>query len=237
MKESIHRIVIKLSGEALSEGALKYSGKVLEMIATQILELQKQKVQIALVVGGGNLFRGRELVESEHLAIERSTADYVGMLATMQNALVLRDYFKDKGISARVLSAITVSQLCEPYIPKRGVRHMEKGRVVIFAAGLGVPFFTTDTTSVQRALELDADLLVLAKHGVDGLYNADPRKEKNAEKYVSTTCTEILEKGLKIADGAAIALAKDHELPMKVVSLEDIRSILDDNIGTTVLPK
>lgn len=229
-------VLIKLSGEALSKDGEKYSTKVLEEIVTQIKELQEKRVKIALVVGGGNLFRGVEL-QGEQSSLSRSTADYIGMLATLQNALVLRDYFEGHGISARVLSSITVSQLCEPYIPQRGRRHMEKGRVIIFAAGLGVPFFTTDTTAVQRALEIGSDLLVLSKNGVDGLYDADPNKDAGAQKIESTSCSEVLEKDLKAADGAAIALARDNALPIKVIAVSDISKLFENNVGSIIAPR
>ncbi|HET8575102.1 MAG TPA: UMP kinase [Candidatus Paceibacterota bacterium] len=235
MTNEIRTVLIKLSGEALARDGEKYSTQVLESIASQISKLLEKNLKIALVCGGGNLFRGRDLVDS-HLAISRATADYIGMLATLQNALVLRDDFESKGIPTRVLSAISVPQLCEPYIPNRGKRHMEKGRVVIFAAGLGVPFFTTDTTAVERSLEIGADLLVLAKHGVNGLYTADPKHDPSAEKIHQTSCTEILEKNFKVADGSAIALAKDNNLPMKIVAVEDIENILDENTGSYVEP-
>lgn len=229
-------VLVKLSGEALSNGGEKYSDEVLEKISLQIRSLQERNVRIALVVGGGNLFRGAEL-QNEQSSLTRPTADYIGMLATLQNALVLRDYFESRGISTRVLSSITVSQLCEPYIPQKGRRHMEKGRVVIFAAGLGVPFFSTDTTAVQRALEIGSDFLVLSKNGVDGLYDADPNENAEAKKIETTTCSEVLEKDLKVADGAAVALARDNNLRMKIVSVSDIQNIYDDTVGSAVLPE
>jgi uridylate kinase len=210
---------------------------VLELIASHIWNLLQKNIKISLVIGGGNLFRGKDLVGSSHLSISRATADYVGMLATLQNALVLRDYFQSKDIGARVLSAISVPQLCEPYIPERGKRHMEKGRIAIFAAGLGVPFFTTDTTAVERALEIGADILILAKNGVDGLYTSDPHKDKDAVKIEQTTCTEVLEKNLKVADGAAIALAKDNGLPIKVLAISDIENYMDEKVGSYVEPR
>lgn len=234
-KKPYKTILIKLSGEALSGETEKYSEAVLENIATQIRELLEKGIKISLVVGGGNLFRGKELV-NDRSAISRSTGDYVGMLATLQNALILRDYFESKNIPTRVLSSITVSQLCEPYIPERGKRHMEKGRVVIFAAGLGVPFFTTDTTAVQRALEIRADLLLLAKDGVDGLYSADPKIDAKAEFIKKTNCSEVLEKNLRVADTTAIALAKENALPIKITAVSDIKNLFDVSVGSFVEP-
>ena len=232
------KLLIKLSGESLSgkngNGNEQYSEPTLRAIASSIKELQKAKHRIALVVGGGNLFRGHQLTEK--LSIERPTADYIGMLATVQNALVLRDYFQTKGIETRVSSAITMPQICEVYIPGRAKRHMDKGRVVIFAAGLGAPYFTTDSTSVQRALEIGADLLIMAKNGVNGVYTGDPKKDKKATFVRSITAGEVLEQDLKIADQSAIALAKEHRLPIKVVGVSDIAHAIDEKVGSTILP-
>lgn len=227
-------IVIKLSGEGLSGGGEKYAKETLEAIANQISELLKNGTQIALVVGGGNLFRGGDLAGD--IGIERPTADYIGMLATVQNALVLRDYFESRGIITRVLSAISMPQVCEGYIPKRAERHMAKGRVVIFAAGLGAPFFTTDTTTVQRALEIKADMLVMVKNKVDGIYSADPKVDPNAEKILEITGSEVLNRNLKIADAAAIALAKQHGLTIKIISIKDIAGALLPDVGSVIKP-
>lgn len=200
----------------------------------QIRIMLEQGHQIALVVGGGNLFRGKELTEK--LAIQRGTADYIGMLATIQNALVLRDYFESKGIETRVSSAIAMHQICEDYMPRRVLRHLERGRVVIFAAGLGAPYFTTDSTSVQRALEMKADLLVMAKNGVDGLYDADPKKDSKAEILRTVSASRVLEKNLKAADQSAIALAKEHGLTIKIVGIDAIEHCLDPLVGSTITP-
>jgi uridylate kinase len=227
-------IVIKLSGESLGKDNVKYFEPVLKSIAVQIKKLHAKKHKVCLVVGGGNLFRGRDLAGK--LSIDRPTADYIGMLATVQNALVLRDYFESCGIATRVSSAIAMPQICESYIPKRSLRHLEKGRVVVFASGLGAPFFSTDSTAVQRALELKADILVMAKSGVDGLYTADPKKDPKAKKIKSIRISEVLEKNLKIADLAAIALAKDHNLTIKVVGIDAIAQALEPNIGSTINP-
>lgn len=233
------KLLIKLSGESLSNGKNsshgQYDEPTLENIVEGIKSLQEKGHNIALVVGGGNLFRGNELTGK--LAIERATADYVGMLATVQNALVLRDYFKSKGVATRVSSAITMPQICEGYIPKRAERHLDKGRVVIFAAGLGIPYFTTDSTAVQRALEMKMDLLVMAKNGVDGLYTASPKDDASAELIKEITASEVLKKNLKIADQAAIALAKEHKLAIKVISVSDIQRVLDEEVGSTIKPE
>ncbi|OGZ07862.1 MAG: UMP kinase [Candidatus Lloydbacteria bacterium RIFCSPLOWO2_01_FULL_50_20] len=232
------KLLIKLSGESLSErggdGSF-YAEPVLERIAEQIRALQSQGHQIALVIGGGNLFRGHKLTEK--LSIERPTADYIGMLATVQNALILRDYFQTKGIATRVSSAIAMPQICESYIPKRALRHMEKGRIMIFAAGLGAPYFTTDSTAVQRALEMGADMLIMAKNGVDGLYTGDPKKNKRATFIKSITGSKVLEQNLKAADQSAIALAKEHGLTIKIVGVDMIKSALETKIGSVILPE
>lgn len=233
------KLLIKLSGESLSgtnrEGDREYAEPTLRSIAEAIKALQSEQHRIALVVGGGNLFRGSEL--TEQLSIERPTADYIGMLATVQNALVLRDYFETQEIETRVSSAITMPQICEGYIPRRAERHMQKGRIVIFAAGLGAPYFTTDSTAVQRALEMKADLLVMAKNGVDGLYTADPDKDRAATFVKTITASEVLEQNLKAADQSAIALAKEHGLLIKVVGVSDIARALDPSVGSTITPR
>jgi len=232
------RLLIKLSGESLNEtgraGDREYSEPTLEAIAQAIKSLQRAGHEIALVVGGGNLFRGEKL--TKELSIERPTADYIGMLATVQNALILRDYFQTKGIETRVSSAIAMPQICEGYIPQRARRHIEKKRIVIFAAGLGAPYFTTDSTSVQRALEIGADLLIMAKNGVDGLYTGDPKSDKRATLIKTITASEVLEKNLKAADQSAIALAKEHGLTIKVVGVPDIARALDKKVGSTITP-
>ncbi|MBI2120597.1 MAG: UMP kinase [Parcubacteria group bacterium] len=230
------KIVIKLSGEALAGNSPgKYSEEVLRNIADQILELRAKNIQVAIVVGGGNLFRGRELTGV--LSIERATADYIGMLATVQNALVLRDYFESRGIETRVSSAIAMRQVCEEFIPKRAERNLEKGRVVIFAAGLGAPYFSTDSTAVQRSLEIGAELLVMAKNNVDGIYSADPKLDSSAKKIDRITCSKVLAQNLKVADLSAIALAKENGLKMKVVAISEISSVLNTSIGSVVEPE
>ena len=171
----------------------------------------------------------------EKVAVERPTADYIGMLAIVQNALVLRDFFESQGLVTRVLSSIAMRQVCEPYIPKRAERHLEKGRVVILAAGLGQPYFSSDSTCVQRALELGFDMVVMAKNGVDGVYTADPRKDKNATKIDNITASEILKNNLTFADPAAISLARENGLAIKVIGMDDIAKIEDVNIGTNVI--
>lgn len=233
------KLLIKLSGESLSgiqNGKHnQYNEPTLEGIVREIKILQEAGHSIALVVGGGNLFRGHELTGK--LSILRPTADYIGMLATVQNALVLRDYFESKGVETRVSSSISMPQICEGYIPQKVRRHMAKGRVVIFAAGLGAPYFTTDSTSVQRALEMSMDLLIMAKNGVDGLYTADPENDKSATLIKEITASEVLEKNLKAADQSAIALAKEHGLTIKIVGVPDISRALEIGVGSTIKPE
>lgn len=231
------RLLIKLSGESLRDnenGHSGYSQNVLKNIADAITSLLSGGHQIALVVGGGNLFRGHAL--TEELSIERSTADYIGMLATVQNALVLRDYFETRNIATRVSSAIAMPQICEGYMPRRARRHLEKGRVVIFAAGLGAPYFTTDSTAVQRALEIGAEMVVMAKNGVDGLYSGDPKTDTQATFIKTVNASEVLERNLKAADQSAIALAKEHGLPLKIVAVDAIARALASDIGSMITP-
>ena len=235
-------LVIKLSGEGLAptprsgqvDRLNKYGHDKLQMISNQVETLLGDGHQIGIVIGGGNIFRGKDL--SGNLGVERATADYIGMLATVQNALVLRDYFESKGIGARVMSAIAMPQICEQFILKRANRHLQKGRVVIFAAGLGAPYFTTDTCAVERALEMNAEILIMAKNGVDGVYTSDPKKDKTAGFVKEISCTEVLERGLNVADAAAIGLAKENKLSIKVVSMDAIDKSLLPETGSMVLP-
>jgi len=223
------KILIKLSGEALSNGGSDYNKVVLERIADQIKKLLSEDYQVALVLGGGNLFRGAELVEK--IAVKRPTADYIGIA---QNALVLRDYFEHMGISTRVSSAIGMAQVCEPYIPKRVERHLKKGRVVILAAGLGQPYFSSDSTCVQRALELGFDMVVMAKNGVDGVYTANPDTDPNATKIDTISASSVLEQGLAFADHAAVSLARENGLALKVIGMDDINRLGEKGLGTLV---
>ncbi len=234
MKKDEKKILIKLSGGALSSGDEKYIEGTLENTARSIKEIQGRGYQIALVVGGGNLFRGRDLTGK--LSVRRPTADYIGMLATVQNALVLRDYFESQGLEVRVLSAISMPQICESYIPQRALRHMTKGRVVIFAGGLGNPYFTTDSAAAQRALELNCSMLIMAKDGVDGVYDNDPKTSESAKKINNLTSSRILKDNLQVADVAAISLARENKLPIKVVSMSNLTHFDNDSIGSIINP-
>ena len=195
-------------------------------IAKQIADVARSGVQVAIVVGGGNYFRGAEL---SHRGMDRSRADYMGMLGTVMNCLALQDFLEKEGVGTRVQTAITMGQVAEPYIPLRAIRHLEKGRVVIFGAGAGMPFFTTDTVSAQRALEIGAEALLLAKSGVDGVYSADPKKDPSATKYDTITYNEVLSKSLAVADAAAFALCRENKLPIVVFDL-----MKNGNIGRAV---
>ncbi|MTA86019.1 MAG: UMP kinase, partial [Actinobacteria bacterium] len=199
---------------------------VVQDIAKQIADVARSGVQVAIVVGGGNYFRGAELSQR---GMDRSRADYMGMLGTVMNCLALQDFLEKEGVGTRVQTAITMGQVAEPYIPLRAIRHLEKGRVVIFGAGAGMPFFTTDTVSAQRALEIGAEALLLAKSGVDGVYSADPKKDPSATKYDTITYNEVLSKSLAVADAAAFALCRENKLPIVVFDL-----MKNGNIGRAV---
>ena len=230
------RVLLKLSGEVL--GGAKGIGvdpDVVQDIAKQIADVARSGVQVAIVVGGGNYFRGAELSQR---GMDRSRADYMGMLGTVMNCLALQDFLEKEGVQTRVQTAITMGQVAEPYIPLRAIRHLEKGRVVIFGAGAGMPFFTTDTVSAQRALEIGAEALLLAKSGVDGVYSADPKKDPAATKYDTITYDEVLSKSLAVADAAAFALCRENKLPIVIFDLMEngniARAVRGEVIGTLV---
>jgi uridylate kinase len=229
-------VLLKLSGEVF--GGSKGIGvdpDVLADVAKQIADVVRSGTQIAIVVGGGNFFRGAELSER---GMERSRADYMGMLGTVMNCLALQDFLEKEGVDTRVQTAITMGQVAEPYVPRRAIRHLEKGRVVIFGAGAGMPFFTTDTVAAQRALEIGAGALLLAKSGVDGVYSADPRKDKSATKFDEISYTEVLQKSLAVADAAAFSLCRENNLPIVVFDLMANgnigRAVRGEKIGTLV---
>jgi len=235
-KIGYHRVLLKLSGEVFGgEKGIGVDPDVVADVAEQIADVVKSGVEIAIVVGGGNYFRGAEL---QQRGMERARADYMGMLGTVMNCLALQDFLEKKGIDTRVQTAITMGQVAEPYIPRRSIRHLEKGRVVIFGAGAGMPFFTTDTVAAQRALEIGVDALLLAKSGVDGVYSADPRKDKDAKKYETITYDEVLSKSLAVADAAAFSLCRENKLPIIVFDLMQkgniAKAVRGEKIGTLV---
>jgi uridylate kinase len=235
LQRPYRRALLKLSGEVFGGGRKGLDIDVLHSIARQVVEVVHSGVQMALVVGGGNFFRGEELAK---LGIDRSRADYMGMLGTVINCLALQDFLERRGIQTRVQTAITMGQVAEPYIPRRASRHLDKGRVVIFGAGAGMPFFTTDTVAAQRALEIGCDVLLLAKSGVDGVYDADPRQHPDAVRYDSIGYDEVLSKGLQVADAAAFSLCRDNQLPIVVFNLMQdgniARAVRGEKIGTVV---
>ena len=230
------RVLLKLSGEVF--GGAKGIGvdpDVVQDVARQIKDVIKSGVEIAIVVGGGNYFRGAEL---QQRGMDRARADYMGMLGTVMNCLALQDFLEKEGVDTRVQTAITMGQVAEPYIPRRAIRHLEKGRVVIFGAGAGMPFFTTDTVAAQRALEIGSEALLLAKSGVDGVYSADPRKDPKATKFDTISYDEVLSKSLAVADAAAFALCRENNLPIVVFDLMKNgnigRAVRGEAIGTLV---
>jgi uridylate kinase len=232
---AFRRILLKLSGEALM-GGLEYGldRTRIEAIAAEIVEVQKEGVEVAIVVGAGNIYRGMAAAAE---GMDRATADYAGMLATLLNALALQDALERLGTHTRVLSAIEVSEVAEPYIRRRAIRHLEKQRIVIFAAGTGNPFFTTDTAAALRALEINADAILMAKHAVEGVYGGDPRTEPEAEFLPEITHLEAIERGLKVMDTTALSLCMDNQLPIHVFALADgnIRRVLEgEHVGTIV---
>lgn len=229
------RILLKLSGEALlGDADFGIDPKVIRRIAVEVMELNRLGVQIAIVIGGGNLFRGAGLAEA---GMERVTADHMGMLATVMNALALQDALERIGIYARVMSAIRINEVCEDYIRRRAVRHLEKGRVVIFAAGTGNPIFTTDSAASLRAIEVNAELMLKATK-VDGIYSADPMLDPTAERYSELTYDEALRRELKVMDATAMVMCKEHHMPLKVFNMfrpgELMRVMCGEPVGTTV---
>jgi uridylate kinase len=229
------RVMLKLSGEVFGGGSVGVDPVVVHGLAAQIAEVAKAGTQVAVVVGGGNFFRGAELQQS---GMDRDRADYMGMLGTVMNCLALQDFLEKEGVQTRVQTAITMGQIAEPYIPRRAERHLEKGRVVIFGAGSGMPYFSTDTVAAQRALEVGADVLLMGKQGVDGVYSADPHRDPTAVKYDELTYDEYLAKDLKVADATAISMARDYRLPMVFFGLDNPGSIVQvvsgEKIGTSV---
>jgi uridylate kinase len=229
------RILLKLSGEALmGEGAFGIDPPTLEGIAAEIAEVRALGVEVAVVIGGGNIFRG--LAASAH-GMDRASADYMGMLATVMNSLALQDALERTGVNTRVMSAIEMQELCEPYIRRRAMRHLEKGRVVIFAAGTGNPYFTTDTAASLRAMEIHAEVVLKATR-VDGVYDRDPNKFPDAQRFHRLTYLEVLERDLKVMDSTAISLCRDNKLAIVVFDLRsrgNIRRVVQgESIGTLV---
>ena len=229
------RVLLKMSGEVFGGGSVGVDPDVVKGIAAQIAGAVRGGVQVAVVVGGGNFFRGAEL---QTKGMERTRADYMGMLGTVMNCLALQNFLESEGIDTRVQSAIEMTQVAEPYIPRRAIRHLETGRVVIFGAGAGMPFFTTDTVAAQRALEIKCDEVLMSKSGVDGVYSADPKTDPTAERYERLTFSEALSKQLRIADAAAFSLCMENKLPMMVFGMQGEgaieQALRGERIGTIV---
>ena len=232
-----HRVLLKLSGEAFAdpEAGFGIDPRIVNSLADQLREVTRELgIQVAVVVGGGNIFRG---TSAKAQGMDRARADYMGMLATIINSLALQDALESRDVPTRVQSAIQMTQVAEPYIPRRAVRHLEKGRIVIFAAGMGTPYFSTDTTAAQRALEIGADAILKATR-VDGVYDADPRTNPDATKFEALTYLDVLQRGLGVMDATAISLCMENKLPIIVFNLQvpgNIRRALEgEPIGTVV---
>lgn len=234
-----HRILIKLSGEALAgDKGVGIDLPTVQAIAKEIADVHQSGVQIALVIGGGNLWRGEPAAAA---GMERVQADYTGMLGTVMNALVMADSLQQCGVDTRVQTAIPMQNVAEPYIRGRALRHLEKGRIVIFGAGIGSPYFSTDTTVALRAAEIEAEAILMAKNGVDGVYNADPKKDANAIKFDELTHVEVIKRGLKIMDATASTLSMDNDIDLVVFNMNETgnikRVVFGEQIGTTVSNK
>jgi len=238
-KPAFQRVLVKLSGEALL-GDLEFGTDpdTVAAIARQLKHVNDRGVEVAVVLGAGNIYRG---LEGAAAGMDRSTADYMGMLAIVLNALTLQDALEKQDVHTRVLSALTISEVAEPYIRRRAMRHLEKGRIVIFAAGTGNPFFTSDTAAALRALEMHAEIILMAKNGVEGIYSADPRKDPNAEFIAEITAREALQRGLRVMDSTALSLCMDNRLPINVFNMNDEanidRIVSGERVGTLVIPE
>jgi uridylate kinase len=232
--DGYRRVLLKLGGEMLGGGSLGVDPDVVHSVAVQIAEVVRTGVQMAVVIGGGNYFRGAELSQR---GMDRDRADYMAMLGTVMNCLALQDFLEKEGVPTRVQSAITMGQVAEPYIPRRAERHLEKGRVVIFAAGVGMPYFSTDTAAAQRSLEIGCEAVLMAK-AVDGVFTADPKSDPSAKMYDEITHREVLEQGLKVADATAFSLCMDNNMPIIVFNLltegNIARAVGGERIGTLV---
>ncbi len=234
-RDAARRVLLKLSGETFGGGTVGLAPDVVQRVAAEIAVAVRAGVQVAIVVGGGNFFRGAELSQR---GLDRARADYMGMLGTVMNCLALQDLIEKHGVETRVQTAITMGQVAEPYIPRRAIRHMEKGRVVIFGAGAGMPFFSTDTVAAQRALETRCEVILMGKQGVDGVYDSDPKTNPDAVKFDQLTYDEYLARDLKVADATGIAMARDNKMDIVFFNLSTAgtigRAVRGEKIGTLV---
>lgn len=228
------RVMLKLGGEMFGGGGVGVDPNVVENVARQIAEVARTGTQVCVVIGGGNFFRGAQL---QQRGMDRARSDYMGMLGTVMNCLALQDFLEQQGIDSRVQTAINMAQIAEPYLPLRAKRHLEKGRVVIFGAGMGMPYFSTDTTAAQRALEIDCEVLLMAK-AVDGVYSEDPRVNPDAELFDEISHREVIERNLRVADATAFSLCMDNDMPILVFNLltegNIARAVAGEHIGTLV---
>ena len=233
-RRAYKRVMLKLGGEMFGGGGVGVDPDVVQNVARQIAEVAKRGTEVFVVIGGGNFFRGAQL---QQRGMDRARSDYMGMLGTVMNCLALQDFLEQQGVDCRVQTAINMAQVSEPYLPLRAKRHLEKGRVVIFGAGMGMPYFSTDTTAAQRALEIDCEVLLMAK-GVDGVFTDDPRVNADAEMFSEISHREVIEKGLKVADATAFSLCMDNDMPILVFNLltdgNIARAVAGEHIGTLV---
>ena len=233
-RRAYKRVMLKLGGEMFGGGGVGVDPDVVQNVARQIAEVAKSGTEVCVVIGGGNFFRGAQL---QQRGMDRARSDYMGMLGTVMNCLALQDFLEQQGVDCRVQTAINMAQVSEPYLPLRAKRHLEKGRVVIFGAGMGMPYFSTDTTAAQRALEIDCEVLLMAK-GVDGVFTDDPRVNADAEMFSEISHREVIEKGLNVADATAFSLCMDNDMPILVFNLltdgNIARAVAGEHIGTLV---
>lgn len=230
MEPKFRRIVLKLSGEAMAGGkGIGIDSSTVHLFAEQIKKIWELGVETSIVVGGGNFWRGRDTEE-----MDRATSDYMGMLGTVMNALALQDALEQMGVVTRVMTAIEMREVAEPYIRRRAIRHLEKGRVIIFSGGIGNPYFSTDTTAALRAAEIDAEVILLAKQGVDGIYDKDPNIDSNAVKYDELDYIEILSKNLKIMDPTATSLCMENQIPLIIFGIDNEENMADVVLGKSI---
>ncbi len=232
------RVLLKLSGEALSSPEATFDPEILKRLAKELKEVQKLGVELAIVVGGGNFIRGKMMAE---MGMNRAQADYMGMLGTVINALAVQNALEQEGVQTRVQTAVEMQKVAEPFILRRALRHLEKGRIVIFGAGTGSPYFSTDTTAALRASEINADVILMAKNGVDGVYDSDPKKNPNAKKYDTLNYMDVLNEGLQVMDSTAISMCMDNDIDLVVFNMNEpgniVKAVRREVNGTTITKK